>query len=105
MSDSSVTADNKVFAFLKWTNRFTIYLAKLDQGGSHIASSSRFTLSETADQPLDWSPDGNTLILYSNRSGSNGIYKQSLQDDNPHLLVSSRIQSEARVTPDGKWVL
>jgi hypothetical protein len=105
MSDSSVTADNKIFTFLKWTNHFTTYLARLDQSGNHIIGSTRFTLSETADQPLDWSPDGNTLILYSNRSGSSGIYKQSLHDDNPQLLVSSQIQNEARVTPDGKWVL
>jgi Tol biopolymer transport system component len=105
MSGSSVTADNKIFTFLKWTNHFTTYIARLDQRGTHIANSSRFTLSETADQPLDWSPDGNTLILYSNRSGSNGIYKQSLDEDNPRLLVSSKIQNEARVTPDGKWVL
>jgi serine/threonine protein kinase len=105
MSDSSVTADNKLFTFLKWTNHFTTYLATLDEGGTQIANSRRFTLSETVDQPLDWSPDGNTLILYSNRSGSNGIYKQSLDDDSPRLLVSSEIQNEARVTPDGKWVL
>ena len=105
MSDSSVTADNKIFTFLRWTNHFTTYLATLDEGGTHIAYSRRFTLSETTDQPLDWSPDGNTLILYSNRSGSNGIYKQSLDDDNPRLLVSAKIQNEARATPDGKWVL
>jgi serine/threonine protein kinase len=105
MGGSSVTADNKVFTFLKWTNHFTTYLARLEQGGNHITGSTRFTLSETADQPLDWSPDGNTLILYSNRSGASGIYKQSLHDDNPRLLVSSQIQNEARVTPDGKWVL
>ena len=105
MSDSSVTADNKIFTFLKWTNHFTTYLATLDEGGTHIANSRRFTLSETADQPLDWSPDGSTLILYSNRSGSNGIYKQSLDDDNPRLLVAAEIKNEARVTPDRKWVL
>lgn len=80
-------------------------LAILDQGGNHIAGSTRFTLSETTDQPLDWSPDGNTLIIYSNRSGASGIYRQPLRDDNPHLLVVSQIQNEARVTPDGKWVL
>jgi hypothetical protein len=29
-------------------------MAVLDKGGAHIASLGRFTLSETVDQPVDW---------------------------------------------------
>jgi Tol biopolymer transport system component len=78
MSDESATADNKKLAFLKWTRHFTTYLADLDPSGKRVANSRRFTLSETMDQPLDWTPDGKTLILYSNRTGRSGIYRQSL---------------------------
>ena len=105
MSNSSVTADSKKLAFLKWTNHFTTYMAVLDKGGAHIASLGRFTLSETVDQPVDWTPDGKSVILYSNRTGSTGIYRQALGEDNPRLLVLANIMNEPRVTPDGKWVL
>jgi serine/threonine protein kinase len=105
MSNSSVTADSKKLAFLKWTNHFTTYMAVLDKGGAHIASLGRFTLSETVDQPVDWTPDGKSVILYSNRAGSTGIYQQALGEDNPRLLVLANIMNEPRVTPDGKWLL
>jgi serine/threonine protein kinase len=105
MSDSSVTADNHKVAFLKWTSRFTTYLARLDRSGTAIESSKRFTLSETADQPLDWTPDGKALIFYSNRTGATAIYRQSVDEDSPHLLVRGNIVNEPRVTPDGKWLL
>jgi DNA-binding winged helix-turn-helix (wHTH) protein len=105
MSDSSVTADDQKVAFLKWTRHSTIYLARLGRNGSAIHDVRRFTLRETADQPLDWTPDGKTLIFYSNLSGSNGIYRQSLDEDSPHLLVQGDIGHEPRVSPDGKWLL
>ena len=87
MSDSSVTADNKVFAFLKWTNHFTTYLARLDQDGTHIIDSRRFTLSETADQPLDWSPDGNTLIYARSTEEGSDLYAAPVNGEGARRLT------------------
>ena len=105
MSGSSSTADGKKVAFLKWTSHFATYVAQLDGSGGRIASSKRFTLSETFDQPLDWTPDGKTLIFLSNRRGSTAFYKQSLGEESPHLLLASESVSRPRVTPDGKWLI
>jgi serine/threonine protein kinase/DNA-binding winged helix-turn-helix (wHTH) protein len=105
MSQLSQTSDMKKIAFLKWTSHFTTYLADLDQGGKHLTNSRRFTLNETLDEPLDWTPDSKTLLLYSKRTGSGGIYRQSLDEDRSHLLVLSEFTGEPRVTPDGRWVL
>src|ERR1700733_13552051 len=105
MSLSSATADAKKLAFLKWTSHFATYLTRLDRSGTRITSSKRFTLSETADQPIDWTPDGKTLIFFSNRSGSTGIYEQSLDEDTPHLLILSESVNWPRVTTDAKWLL
>lgn len=107
MSVFSTTADGKKLAFLKWTSHFAIHLAALDASGDRIVNSKRFTLTETYDQPLDWTPDGKTLIFLSNRNGdgSTGIYKQSPDEDNPHLLLVSQSVNWPRVTPDGKWLL
>ena len=105
MSGSSSTADGKTLAFLKWTSHFATYVAALDRNGDGIVSSKRFTLSDTADQPLDWTADGKSLIFLSNRSGSTGIYKQSLDDDTAHLLMLSESVNWPRVTPNGKWLM
>ena len=105
MSNLSQTLDMRKIAFLKWTSHFTTYLADLDRSGKHLANSRRFTLNETLDEPLDWTPDGKTIILYSKRTGLGGIYKQSLDEDSPHLLALSEFVGEPRVTPDGRWVL
>lgn len=106
MSDLSVTADSQKLAFLKWTSRFTTYIADLDGNGERILNSRHFTLSESVDLPVDWTPDSKALILFSNRKGEGGIYRQSLDENNPQpVILGSDIGSTLRVTPDGKWLL
>src|SRR5262249_43186642 len=90
---------------LKWTNHFTTYVARLGRSGTTIDSAKRFTLSETVDQPLDWTPDGKALIFSSNRTGATAVYWQSLDEGGPRLLVAGDVVKEPRVTPDGKWLL
>jgi len=106
MSDLSITADARKLTFLKWANRSSTYIADLGRGGNRILNSRHFTPSESVDLSLDWTPDSKALILYSNRSGKGGIYRQSLDEVNPQpLVVTSGIVGTASVTPDGKWVL
>jgi len=107
MNLSAFTADGKKLSFLKWKSHFATYLAELDGNGDRVANAKRFTLTETYDQPLDWTPDGKTLIFLSNRNGdsSTGIYQQSPDEENPHLLLVSQSVNWPRVTPDGKWLL
>ncbi|MFZ0797352.1 MAG: protein kinase [Terriglobales bacterium] len=106
MSAQSATADSKKLAFLRWASHFTTYMADLDAGGKHIASSRHFTLSESWDFPGDWTPDGKAVILVSTRSGHSGIYKQFLNEDDAQPLATTEEDlSNPRVTPDAKWVL
>jgi Tol biopolymer transport system component len=106
MTDMTVTADVRKLAFLKWTSRFSTYIADLDQGGNRILNLRHFTPSESIDLSLDWTPDSKTLILYSNRAGKGGIYRQALDETNPQpLTLASGILGQACVTPDGRWVL
>jgi serine/threonine protein kinase len=112
MSGTSVTADGKKFVFLKWTSRVTTYVADLDRSGTRIAASRHFTLNETVDRPLDWTADGKALIIDSDRTGPDGIYKQSLDEENAHPL-DAHLDLQAkqhpwgfpRTTPDGNWIL
>jgi len=112
MSDTSVTADGKKFVFLKWTSRVTTYVADLDRSGTRITASRHFTLNETVDRPLDWMPDGKALLIDSDRAGPDGIYEQSLNEDNAHPLdahLDLRAKQHPwgfpRTTPDGTWIL
>jgi hypothetical protein len=102
----SATADSKYLAFVGWATRTTVYVADSEPTGSRIRNSRQFTLDESSNDPMDWTPDGTSLIFFSNRNGAQGVYKQRLDQDTPELLVSPgrRLQS-TRVTPDGKWIL
>jgi serine/threonine protein kinase/dipeptidyl aminopeptidase/acylaminoacyl peptidase len=112
MGDTSVTADGKKFVFQKWSSHVTTYVADLDRSGTRIAASRHFTLNETVDRPLDWTADGKALIIDSDRAGPDGIYTQSLDEENAHPLdanldlhAKQHAWGLPRATPDGNWVL
>jgi len=106
MSGLSATANAQKLAFLKWASHFTTQITELTPDGDRISSSRHFTPSESVDLPLDWTPDGRTLILYSNRTGHGGIYRQSLHENSPTpIILGSDILEIARVTADGNWLL
>jgi serine/threonine protein kinase len=106
MGQLSITADARKLAFLKWADRVSTYIADLDPNGNPISNPRHFTQSESVDLSLDWTPDSKALILYSNRAGKGGIYRQALDETDPRpLIVGSGIVQRACVTPDGRWVL
>jgi eukaryotic-like serine/threonine-protein kinase len=105
MATISVTADGKRLAFLGWEGHGTSYLADLAAGGTQILRPGRFPRNESSDAALDWTPDSKAIILMSDRTGHFGIYKQSLEEDKAEPLVTEGAGRDARVTPDGRWVL
>jgi Tol biopolymer transport system component len=105
-SSGSLTADEKRLTFLGWVSHMTVYAADLDAGGTRLRNSRRFTLDESNNNPTDWTPDSKSIILFSNRTGRDGIYKQALDADSPELLTSTSDGfNGARVSPDGKWII
>jgi serine/threonine protein kinase len=106
MANSSMTADGKKYTFIRWRAYLSTDVADLDKRGTHVAHSKHLVFADSWDWPNDWTADSKALILSSNRTGHNGIYKQLLSEDSPHLLVeeSSPVMSQ-RVSADGKWVL
>ena len=101
----SVTADGKRLAFLEWESHGTSYMADLVAGGTQILKPRRFPASESSDTAQDWTPDSKAIIFTSNRTGHGNIYKQYLEKDTAEPLVTEGDAGDARVTPDGKWVL
>jgi eukaryotic-like serine/threonine-protein kinase len=105
MAGMSATADGKRLAFLEWESHPTSYMADLAAGGTQILKPRRFPLSESSGAVADWTPDSKAVVLISNQTGQFEIYKQTLNEDAPKALVSEGYGRNARLTPDGKWVL
>jgi serine/threonine protein kinase/dipeptidyl aminopeptidase/acylaminoacyl peptidase len=106
MDNTSVTADGKRLTFKKWANHASTYVAGLEPGGTRLLSPRHFTLSESLDEPGDWTPDSKSLIFGSNRNGHWNLYKQALDKDKAEpLLTGPDAVLNARVSPDGKWIL
>jgi Tol biopolymer transport system component len=98
----------------------SVYVADLEPNRSKTLTARQFTLDESNNNPMDWTPDGKFLIFFSDRGGKAGIFKQSLNQETPQLLASTETPQllaspvvspaggalyNARVTPDGRWVL
>jgi len=103
---TSVTADGRKLAFLKWMGHSFTHIAELEADGKRIANPRRFAPSEGQDHPLDWTADSKEVIFSSNRNGHIGIFKQSLDGDTAEPLVTGPHDwADARVSPDGAWLL
>jgi eukaryotic-like serine/threonine-protein kinase len=105
MSGVSQTADGKKLAFLKWATEQTSFLGDLAGGGTRILRLRHFPLSESSDGIVDWTPDSKAIFFNSNRSGQNGIYRQSLDQDIAEPIVTEGYGRDPRVTPDGKSII
>jgi serine/threonine protein kinase len=102
----SVTADGKRLEFMRGSVHFTTYVADLDATGTRIANTKHFTLNDSVDAPGDWMADSKTLLLVSDQTGAYGIYRRGLDQDTAKPLVSGQKElRNARLSPDGNWVL
>jgi eukaryotic-like serine/threonine-protein kinase len=105
ISGMSETADRRKLAFLKVAGKQTSFLADLAVGGTRILRLRHFPLSESSDGVVDWTPDSKAIFFNSNRSGHNGIYRQSLDQDVAESIVPEGYGRDPRVTPDGKSIV
>ena len=106
MDNTSVTADGKRLTFKKWATHASMYVADLEAGGTRLVSPRHFTLSESLDEPGDWTPDSKFLIFGSNRNGHWNLYKQALDEDQAEpVLTGPDAVVNARVSSDGNWIL
>jgi Tol biopolymer transport system component len=102
----SSTKNGKRLALLQRAFHASVYVADLEADGARIRKPTHFTLTESVELVADWTQDSKAVVLLSNRTGDTGIYKQSLSEDTPELLVTARSgMMQPRVTPDGKSVL
>ncbi len=105
MYGSTATADGKRLTFVRQTLRFTAYMTDLAAGGTRIENTRHFTLTDRRDFATDWTADSKAVIVLSDRSGHDGIYKQLLNEEAAEPLVTGTIGGNVRVSADGNWIL
>jgi serine/threonine protein kinase/Tol biopolymer transport system component len=103
---TSVTQDGKKLTFLKWIGHSSNHVVDLEADGIRIANPRHFAPSEGYDFPLDWTPDGKQVVFKSNRNGHFEIFRQSLDGDTAEMILTESIDdADARVSPDGNWLI
>jgi len=103
--DLSLSQDGKRLIFVKAGFQRDLYVAELNSKGG-LGPPRRFTLEGRNDLPSAWTPDGQRLFFYSDRTGNWDIFRQGLRERRAQdfVLVSGE-QIEPRLSPDASWVL
>jgi eukaryotic-like serine/threonine-protein kinase len=103
----SVTADGKRLVFLESREHASVYVADLEAGGTRLTSPNRLTLDEGWNNPAAWTADGKAVFFYSNRSGAEGLFKQSLGQDTAEVLFAvgepDALPGGACLSPEGSF--
>ena len=103
--DLSLSQDGKRLIFVKAGFERDLYVAELDSKGG-LGPPRRFTLEGRNDLPSAWTPDGQGLFFYSDRTGNWDIFRQGLQERRAQdIVLGSGEQLEPRLSPDASWVL
>jgi hypothetical protein len=82
-----------------------VYVAKLQTSGA-LEEPQRLTLDDRQDLPYDWTTDNESVIFTSDRTGTFCVYKQSIGQTMPDLLISGNQHLMGpRLSPDGTQIL
>jgi len=106
-SSGSVTSNDKRLAFVASSGFYTSYIADVEAGGKRLRNIRHFTLEDSDDQALGWTPDGR-LIVAQNRGSSWRVYTQSLDSDTQEPIAESSAGDwllSGATSADGKWYI
>jgi Tol biopolymer transport system component/DNA-binding winged helix-turn-helix (wHTH) protein len=84
---ASISADGKRLIFLREAESPAIYISQIEAAGSHLSPLQRLSLDERRNFPYTWTPDGKSVIFTSDRDGVFHLFKQSIDQPAPDLLV------------------
>jgi Tol biopolymer transport system component/DNA-binding winged helix-turn-helix (wHTH) protein len=102
----SVSSDGKRIATLRASAQADVYLTDVEAQGRKLSPPRRFTLDERQDFPASWTPDSKAVLVVSDRDGPSHIFKQSIDQTQPELLVGGKQDVWLpHATPDGSGIL
>jgi eukaryotic-like serine/threonine-protein kinase len=102
----SASADGKRLVVQKGTSQNQVYLGQLAAGGTRMNAPQRLTHDDALDLPTAWTPDSKAVLLYSNRNGTWGVFKQEIGQDTAEPVATGPEEAFLpRLSPDGAWLL
>jgi DNA-binding winged helix-turn-helix (wHTH) protein/WD40 repeat protein len=103
----TLTADGKRLAFMKGRVQWDVYVSELGADTS-LERTRRLTRDSrgSGSWPDVWTRDGR-ILFSSDRNGKNEVFSQGLNENLPQAVVRvpGEEQQEARLSPDGSWIL
>ncbi len=100
------TQDGKHLLALKTKNRREVFVGELKDGGTSLEKLLRVTSNDGDNFPIQWYADRKALLIVSNRTGRYRLYRQPLGEGASQALITgAEDQMDARLTPDGAWIL
>jgi eukaryotic-like serine/threonine-protein kinase len=102
----NATSDGTRLVVVKARSWDDIYSVGLDEEKSPTLSASPLSLTRGFDFVSGWTHDGKSVLLQSDRTGRNQIYRQQLgQEEAVPLIPGSDDQQNPQLSPDGNWIL
>jgi Tol biopolymer transport system component len=103
----TVSRDGKRLSYLRETAWQDVYLAQLTPRGALKTAPHRFSMDNRGSFPNSWTPDSQAILFGSNRTPKRAIFKQSVTETLPRVLIQSPGDDcdGAVFTPDGLWIL
>jgi serine/threonine protein kinase/Tol biopolymer transport system component len=103
---SSRSQDGKRIVVTKMRNRAEVYVGGLNGQGTRMDVPRRLTLSDSQDHPFNWTPDSQTILFESDRTGRFQLYRQRLDQETPEQLIPAADEEiNPASTPEGAWIL
>jgi Tol biopolymer transport system component/DNA-binding winged helix-turn-helix (wHTH) protein len=102
---ASISADSRHLLFFRWAGAPEIYVAEVKAAGG-LGKPQRLNQDERRNLPFAWTPEGKSVIFTSDRDGALHIFKQSIDQPAPDLLVGGDKDVQgARLNLDGTEIL
>jgi Tol biopolymer transport system component/DNA-binding winged helix-turn-helix (wHTH) protein len=102
---ASISADGRHLLFLRRAGAPEVYIAEIKPDGG-LATPHRLSQDERRNIPFAWTSDSKSVIFTSDRDGAFHIFKQSVDQPAPDLILGGdkNVQG-ARLNPDGSEIL
>ena len=81
------------------------FLAEIDRQTRQLGKLRRMTLDENANVVSTWTTDSCAVLFVSNRNGTWKVFRQSIDQGAPDVLVNGRSIFLPRLSPDGTELL
>jgi DNA-binding winged helix-turn-helix (wHTH) protein/Tol biopolymer transport system component len=102
----SISDNGKALTYLRMRVQAHIYVAKVPGNGETVAAPTRLKSDEGNNFSFTWTSDGESVLFMSDRVGVRHLYKQSVSQLIPDLLVGGDAPVMiARMSPDLSEIL